>query len=228
MIGRFILAVLIAASPLAALADTTVRAHEGGVRDGKKWGESYTEYHSSRGLRIDVTADGESSPGMSFLFLREPDRLYLVQGESVNRLDRERLQSLEAEGGAPAGGSVPRIAALETHRSVQGFVCSDFELRREGQPTRYLCLAPAKSLHLSPAFVADMRDLQAMLSRFVAVIERSQGKPPNSFNVYALTEGYLVRAWESANGETTWESQILSVKDGALSPDLFRVPDAPQ
>jgi len=226
MTGRFLLALLLIASPLTAFADTTIRAHESIVQDGKSWGESHVEYHSSHGLRIDITVDGETSPSMSILFLRQPDRVYFLHGGSVDVLDREKLRAQEDS--APAAGPTPRIVALKTHRTVEGFACSDFELQREGLPTRYLCLAPAKSLRLSPELVADMRDLQGMMSRSLAVIERSHGLTPNAFNIFALTEGYPVRAWETSDGTITWESQILSVQDGTLSPDLFQVPEPPK
>ena len=226
MIGRILLAACIAASPLAAFADTTVLAHEGGVRDGKTWGESYSTYSSNGRIRVDVTGDGETSPSMSFLFLRQPDRLYVLQGGSVSLLDRGTLDALEAKLGAPAGGSAPRITPLETHRTAQGFACSDFDLQRDGQPVRHLCLTPAKSLKLSPTFVADMREMQSLLTRFATAVARSQGQPSDAFNIYALTEGYPVRAWETSNGATTWESQLLSVKEGPVSPDLFKAPEA--
>jgi hypothetical protein len=225
---RFLLAILIALSPLAALADMTLRVHEGGVRDGKPWGESYTEYHSSGGLRIDVTSDGASSPHMSFLFLRNPDRLYLIQGDSVTTLDRATLEALEAKSGGAASGPAARITALKTTRSVNGFACSDFELRREGQPTRAFCLASARSLNLPAGLVADLRDLQGLLSWFMALLERSQGKRSTVFNSYALAEGFPIRAWETSNGEITWENQLLSVKTGPVSPDLFRAPAVPK
>jgi len=228
MVGRILLAACLTASPLAAFADTTVLAHEGGVREGKTWRESYATYSSNGRIRVDVTSDGDSSPGMSFLFLRQPDRLYLVQGDSVSLLDRAKLDALEAQSGTPAKEAAPRLKSLKSHRTAQGFACSDFDLERDGQPIRHLCLAPAKSLKLSPAFVADMRDMQSLLTRFATAMARAQGKPSDAFNLYTLAEGYPVRAWETTNGATTWDSQLLSVKEGAVSPELFKEPNTPQ
>ena len=221
---RLIGTALIALLPTTAFADTTVRSHEGGVRDGKPWGESYSEYHSSAGLHIDVTADGAAAPYMSFLFLRNPDRLFIVQGTSVTSIDAATLEALEKNAGLSAAPSNPRVGALGTRHSVNGFSCAGFQLRRKGLATRYLCLATPDTLGLSSAFVADTRDMRTMLSRFMAVVQRTKGKPAPAFNPYALTEGYPVRLWESSKGDITWEGQLLSVAPGPVPPELFRVP----
>ena len=222
LVGTALLALL----PTTVFADTTVRSHEGGVRDGKAWGEAYAEYHSSAGLRIDVTADGASAPYMSFLFLRDPDRLFIVQGKSVTSMDAATLKALEEKAGLAAKPSNPRIAALGTRHSVNGFACAGFQLRRKGLATRYLCLAAPETLGLSPALVADTRDMRLMLSRFMAVVQHTKGKPVSTFNPYALPEGYPVRLWESSKGEITWESQLLAVTSEAVPPALFRVPES--
>jgi len=211
--------------PAAASADTTVRSHEGGVRDGKPWGESYTEYHSPAGLHVDVTADGAAAPYMSLIFLRNPDRLFIVHGTSVTSLDAASLRALEKKAGLAAAPSHPRVVALGTHHSVNGFACEGYQLRRKGLATRYLCLAAPGTLGLSPEFVADSKDMRIMLSRYMAVVQRSMGNPVSAFNPYALAQGYPVRLWESSKGEITWESLLLSVSSGPTPPGLFSVPE---
>ena len=222
---RLIAATLAILFPFCICADTTVRSHEGGKRDGKRWGESYTEYHSTAGLRVDVQADGAASPYMSFLFFRNPDRLFLVQGTSVTRIDAAAIRDIEAKAGS---GSEPQplIRALGTRHSVNGFSCAGFQLRRQGLATRYLCLGQPDALGLPQTFIADTKDMRTMLSRFMNAVQRAKGKPAASFNPYTLAEGYPVRLWESPNGEVTWEAQLLSVASGPVPAELFRVPEA--
>lgn len=196
------------------------------MRDGKRWGESYTEYHSASGLRVDVTAEGVATPYMSFLFFRNPDRLFIVQGAAVTRVDGPGLRAMEAKAGTGGASVPPRVQPLGTRHSVNNFACMGFQIRRQGLPTRYLCLAAPETLGLPPAVVADTRDMRAMLDRFMTVLQRSGGKSSASFTPYVLPEGYPVRLWESRQGEITWESELLSVTSGQLPTELFRVPEA--
>lgn len=225
---RTLLLVIAALSPLSVVADLTVRAHEGGVRDGKIWGESYTEYHSDAGLRVEVTKDGASSPYMSFLLLRRPDRLFIIQGGSVKALDHKVLETLEAKAGTVPGRPVPQPTALGTQHSVNGFQCSGFRLRMSGQPTRYLCLTPPAALGLPAAYVSDTADIRDMLSRYIAFAQRDHDKASETFNPYRFSAGYPVRLWVSTNGEITWENQLLSISLGPVSPELFHPPQPSQ
>jgi hypothetical protein len=226
---RLLTGIVWALPAVLAAADLTIRSHEGGIRDGKQWGETYTEYFSAQGLRIDVQTDGEPSPGMYFLLVRDPDRLFIVRGTSVTAVDRATLESLEAKHGAPAR-STAHLTPVGSSHSLNGFSCTGFRLRRPGLPTRFACLASPDSLGLSAAYVEASRDLRDVLGRVMNASGAATGASRKGaasrapFNFYGLAEGYPVHLWESPKGDVTWESQLLSITPGPVSPDLFRPP----
>ena len=211
--------------PPAFAADVTVRSHETGVHDGKPWGESYTQYHSDLGLRVDVTRDGAPAPYMSFLLLRRPDRLFVVRGASVTAVERPQLEALERQARVAPAPAPPQPSPLGTRHTVGGHECAGYRLATRGQPTRYFCLAPPASLGLPPAFVADCADLWDLLARLTALSRDAKASATDAVNPYRIPAGYPVRIWDSASGDVTWEQEMLSVATGPIDARLFAAPD---
>jgi hypothetical protein len=222
------LLLLLAVVPAArADAGQILTFSEEGFRDGKPYRSSLTFKVGPDGVRAE--AADVSTPGapatIVYLYVARDDRIVPIDPPTGPVISAATIATVEER--ARAAGQRRRPGAFSTSplHATQTFgnrTCESWAVRRPGQTTEIVCLADPKALGVDASTRANLRKMNALFVPFLNAARLAGGDPREGYNSYALEGGFPVRTFRSKDGVVELDSQLVSVENADLPPDLFR------
>jgi hypothetical protein len=216
----------------AADAGQVLTYSEEGIRKGKPYRSAVTLSAAPEGVRVEAADTEESGPPKKYVFLysAKDDKVYPVDPPTGPVISATTIEIVAEQGRASGRRRIPgsfTVTPLHTTHTVGSWTCSAWALRRPGQTTEVVCLADADAVGVDASTRTNLRRLGALFVPFVNAMHLTEGDLREDFNTHALDEGFPVREFRSANGVVEMDSRLVSVRNVALSPDFFRVPEPP-
>ena len=212
-------------------AGQVLKYSEEGTREGKTYSSVLTLSAAPEGIRLEAAVVDESGSPKTFVFLysAKNDTVYPVDpptGPVISAATIEvAAERARASGHRRKPGSFT-VTPLHTTNAVGGWTCSAWTLRRPGQTTEIVCLADPAAVGVDVSTRANLRRMGALFV-ILNAIHLAEGDFREGFNIHALDQGFPVRELRSRDGVVEMDSQLVSVRNVEISPDLFRVPEPP-
>lgn len=204
------------------------------TREGKTYRSIVTLSAAPEGIRVEAAEIEESGPPKTYVFLYSAtdDKVYPVDPPTGPVISAETIEVVakraRASGHRRTPGSLT-VTPLHTTHAVGGWTCGAWTLRRPGQATEIVYLADPGEVGVDASTRANLRRMSALFVPFLNAMHLAEGDLRESFNTHALDQGFPVREFRSKDGVVEVDSQLVSVRNVEISPDVFRIlePTAP-
>jgi hypothetical protein len=226
----FPLALLLSAG--AADAGQVLKYSEEGTRKGKTYRSAVTLNAAPEGIRVEAAEIEESGPPKTYVFLysARDDKIYPIDPPTGPVISAATIAIVEERARGSGHRRKPgsfTVTPLHTTHAVGGFTCSAWALNRPGQTTEIVYLTDPAAVGVDASTRANLRRMGVLFVPFVNAMHLAEGDLTEGFNTHALGQGFPVREFRSKDGVVEVDSQLVSVRNADLSPDLFRVPEPP-